>query len=94
MGNEKKRKSFSAEFKAEAIKMLEGRRMAEVARNLGVSLSALHRWRSEVQPQVVESTSTEDLAAKCKRLESENRRLRLEQEILKKATAYFAKELV
>ena len=95
MENErKKRRKFSAEFKSEAVRMSEERTLSEVSRNLGISLSALTRWRSESRDdeKIQSEALPEDLVERCKKLEAENRRLKLEQEILKKATAFFARE--
>lgn len=94
MKTERKRRQFSEEFKAEAVQMSNERKLSEVARNLGIGMSTLARWRDQQKGKVTSAVaeSTEDLSQKCKRLEAENRRLRLEQEILKKATAYFAKD--
>lgn len=98
MENErKKRKKYSPEFKAEAAKLVNSgeRSQAEAARNLGISTSTINKWCREAQGLTAKANTEapqEDLAAKCKKLESENRRLKLEQEILKKATAFFAKD--
>lgn len=100
MENEKrKRRQLSEEFKAEAVRMvLSGeRRQSEVSRNLGISTSAINKWCREARGLSEKQKAVplpEDLTERCKKLEAENRRLRLEQEILKKATAYFAKDLL
>ena len=88
----KQRRTFSGEFKTEAVRMASSRKVAEVARNLGISLSALNRWVSQSKSVVVEEE--QDLAKRCKLLEAENNRLKIERDILKKATAYFAKDVV
>lgn len=94
MTTERKRRQFSEEFKLEAVRMSNERKLSEVARNLGIGMSTLARWRDQRGGKVTSDVaeSAEDLTQKCKRLEAENRKLRLEQEILKKATAYFAKD--
>ena len=94
MTTERKRRQFSEEFKSEAVRMSSERKLSEVARNLGIGMSTLARWRDQRKSKVtsVVAEYPEDLNQKCKRLEAENRKLRLEQEILKKATAYFAKD--
>lgn len=90
-----RKKSYSDEFKAEAVRLVTSgeRRKIEVSRNLGVSLSAISKWCKEADSHPTE-LANKDLVVENKRLEAENRRLRLEQEILKKAAAYFAKNLV
>ena len=94
-----KRRRFTTEFKDEAVRRLNAdpRSGREVARDLGVQQSMLYRWQRELRggPKAVGSvsealslTEKEELA----RLRKENERLRMEREILKKATAFFAKE--
>lgn len=86
----KKRKEYSAEFKAEAVRLVKSgeRSQAEVAKNLGLGSSTISKWCKEL-----ESKDESDNAAKVRRLEAEVKRLRLEQDILKKAATYFAKNL-
>jgi transposase len=96
----KKRKVYPPEFKREAVAMtqLPNAVVEEVARNLGVSSSALHKWiRAEkaggalaFPGQGKQALSAEQ--AEIQRLRKENEQLRMEREILKKATAFFAKE--
>ena len=57
-----------------------------------VSAHLINRWRRELEA-INDSTLTEDDVAELKRLRKENKRLRLEQEILKKASAFFAQHL-
>ena len=88
-------KQFTPEFKAEAVRLaLSGdRSQRAVADDLGVGYSTLDRWigrhrdKSSSVPVVGESAEEE-----LKRLRRENQILREEREILKKATAFFAKE--
>jgi transposase len=92
-----KPKGFTKEFEAEAVRLAQtsGRTRREVAENLGIGLSTLTRWltrsrdRASGAPDPVQST---DLATEIKRLRRENEVLRQERDILKKATAFFAKE--
>ena len=89
----KVRKQYSAEFKAEAVRLVTSgeRRQAEVARNLGVGSSTISKWCQEVASINKAAPSSGADSEELKRLREEVRRLRLEQEILKKAAAYFAK---
>jgi len=92
----KTRRKYSDEFKAEAVKLVtdQGYKTAEAARNLGIHDGVLRRWISPRSPEVAHiSRSTEKLQAELKQLKRENERLRMEREILKKAAAFFAKEL-
>jgi transposase len=95
---EPKRRQYTAEFKKEAVELVtrENYTVAQAARSLGISRSMLDRWRRQYRvrgqdafPGTGHQTAeVEDL----KRLREENRRLRLEKEILKKAAAFFARE--
>ena len=94
----RERRNHSAEFKREAVALVveHGYSCAAAGRSLGVSGALIGRWKREL-----EGNATEVFPGKGKRtseqqrihdLETENRRLRMEKEILKKATAFFAKE--
>ena len=90
----KKRSNYTKEFKEEAVKLVseQGYSYAEAGRNLGVNPNLLSRWRREVEEDGGDSGSTVSLQAELKRLRKENKRLKMEREILKKAAAFFAKE--
>lgn len=87
------RRKFTEEFKAEAARLVleQGLAPAQVARDLGVGQSTLDSWvrakRSEKRPEAL----TEDERAELKRLRKEVSVLRMERDILKKATAFFSK---
>ena len=78
------RRQFSENFKIEAVKMVteQGYNVAEAARSLGINVNLLHRWKNRLSVQE-EETENEEL----KRLRAENKQLRMERDILKKATA-------
>jgi len=90
-------KQYSAEFKLEAIRRIErtGEPVARVAAELGVNENTMHGWikRYREKPSLPfpgsGKLSTED--ERLRKLERDNRELREENEILKKAAAYFAK---
>lgn len=91
------KKLFTQEFRDEAVRLAEtsGRSRREVASDLGIGLSTLRNWinrRRERQMQDPSDDRQEDMAAELKRLRRENEVLRQEREILKRATAFFAKE--
>lgn len=94
------RKTFSPEFKREAVRLLEAgdKESAQLARELGVRRNQLYKWQKEIhqygeqafpghgkRPRGKQSVDTEALKA-------ENKQLREENEILKKAARYFARE--
>jgi len=93
-----KRKRYTKEFKLDAVKLVteQGYTRAEAARNLGLKANMLGRWVQELQSDEAEAfRGNGKLGAdqqELRRLREENRRLRLEREILKKAAAFFAKE--
>ena len=68
--------------------------MAQAAKNLGVDPASLRGWLSSFRRRRtrVRPDSAGAVQAELRRLREENRRLTMEREILKKATAFFAKE--
>ena len=93
----RKRRAFTKEFKAETVRLVRdsGKSMAAVARELDLTETALREWvrQAEVdagrgRPGALTTEEREELT----RLRRENRTLRMERDILKKATAFFAKE--
>ena len=93
----KKRKNkYDDSFRREAIRLLESRgdrTVEDVAASLGVSVSMLYRWKGKfgsdaTGDEVEGSGSTEEVSRLRKRV----RELEMERDILKKATAFFAKE--
>lgn len=98
-GKNKKRprRTFSAEFKAEAIRLVRtsGKSLSQVSRDLGLQRHSLAQWLKQADidsgkgpPEALTTDERAELAT----LRKENRILREEREILKKATAFFAKE--
>ena len=90
-----RRRKFSPQFKAEAVQMVleTGRPIAEVARDLGINEGTLGNWvnvwrRENPEPEP-ELTPVERVSVK--EMEDEIRRLRMENEFLKKAAAFFAR---
>jgi len=93
------RPKFTVEFKKSAVKLVieQGYSRQEAANNLGVSLSAITRWvRAETQtdskPGSKQSTLNISERAELEALRKENNRLKMERDILKKATVFFANE--
>ena len=87
------RNRYTEEFKLEAIKQVSerGHKVAEVANRLGISAWTLQRWKKQYRKPQAERVEVSDQAAEIARLRAELRRVTEERDILKKATAYFAK---
>ena len=90
------RSTYTAEFKLQAVKMITEQKLsvAEVARRLGVTENLLHAWKkavlkkgSDAFPGSGHLTPVEE---ELRRLRAEVKRLEMERDILKKATAFFA----
>jgi transposase len=88
-------KKFSEEFRREAVRLAGDpkRSIPELSVELGVSTTTLRNWLRTVPPEKPTSAGRVlSLEEQVRRLSRENERLREEREILKKATAFFAKE--
>lgn len=92
--NQQQKQKYTQEFKQEAVKLVteQGYKVSEAARNLGIDRSLLDRWRRELTVEVTGERLSGPEREELERLRSEVKRLRMEREILKKATAFFAKE--
>ena len=94
----KQRRKHSSEFKREAVALVteHGYSYADAGRSLDVNANLIARWKQEFEnntgsafPGKGNRTAEQQ---RIHELEAENRRLRMEKEILKKATAFFVKE--
>jgi len=90
----KNRRNHTKEFKEEAVNLIKehGYRISEAARDLGIAPNLLGRWKRESEGSSLEAGNTIHLQSELKSLRNENKCLKLEREILKKAAAFFAKE--
>jgi len=93
----RKRRRFTDEYKAETVRLVQrsGKSVGKPALELGIAETALRRWVEQAEIEAgrgpagaLKRSEREELVE----LRRENQRLRLEHEILKKATAFFAKE--
>jgi transposase len=84
----------SEEFKREAVRiaLTSGLSRRRVASDLGVGLSTLSKWLSQYRPSDLAAVPQADLARENERLRLENRVLKEERDILKKATQFFASQ--
>jgi transposase len=90
------RRQYTADYKTQAVSLVESLGVAGAARKLGISAKTLANWvRLERSGTPVSSSKRRapgDIEAENSRLRAENATLRMERDVLKKATAFFAKE--
>ncbi len=81
-----KRRNHSDEFKREAVNLVtaQGYSVSVAARNLGVNENLLRTWKKKFEADQADASLTEDERMELGRLRAENRRLRMERDILKK----------
>ena len=93
----RKRRHFTPEFKADVVRLAQtsGKTAGQLARDLALTETAVRAWIKQAEIDqgkgssgALTTSEREELAA----LRRENKTLKLEREILKKATAFFAKE--
>lgn len=92
--------TYTKEFKQEAVRLLNesGRPASELALELGVRRNQLYKWKEQLEAKGEKAFSgrgrpKKDDQSEVASLRQENERLKEELEILKKAAAYFAREL-
>ncbi len=91
----RQRRNFTDEFKAGAVRLVldEGKTIAQVARDLDLTASALGGWVEQARADRSKGKTglTSEERAELARLRKENRELKQERDLLKKATAFFAR---
>jgi transposase len=89
------RRSFTDDYKAGAVRLVldEGKTVAAAARDLGLTESSLRNWVEQARADRTKGRSglTTEERAELASLRKDNRELRMERDILKKAAAFFAK---
>jgi transposase len=93
MGRRQKHRRFSPEFKAEAVRLVTttDESIGTIAQELGVTPQSLRKWVAAARPQP-RVPLTDDERTELTRLRREIRRVEMERDILKKATAFFARQ--
>lgn len=83
------------EFRQEAVALIteHGYSVAQAAASLGIRANLLYRWKQQVDDEQAGTRLTGDERAELLRLRKEIKQLKLEKDILKKASAFFAKEM-
>ena len=98
MGKKRGRTAYTEEFRREAVRLVEAQptELTQIARDLGVHPVTLRIWVRQVQHNregpIVRPAQFVSLEEENRRLKQENARLAEERDILKKATAFFAKD--
>jgi len=89
------RRKYTDDFKRDAVTLVteQGYKVTEAARSLDIGANLLGRWRREFEEMSSGARLSGDEREELKRLRKEVRNLRMEKEILKKASQYFAKEM-
>ena len=96
---EKQRRTFDAEFKLQVVQIVreQGLSVSEVCRDMKLGETAVRRWLAQVdeeaagRPGIGKPLTAEQ--QRIRQLEAENKQLRGDVDILKKASAFFAREL-
>lgn len=86
---------YPPEFRAEAVRLYResGRSLNAISKDLGISLESLRSWVNQAKIDTGEKAGlTTEEREELRRLRKENRTLRMERDLLKKAAAYFARE--
>ena len=95
MSQKRTYKQYSKEFKEEAVALVrdQGYSVPEAAKSLGIASNMLYRWKECFEAQLEGKVLSEDERAELKQLRKENKALRMEKKKIKKASAFFAKEM-
>ena len=94
------RRTYTPEFKTEAVKLVteQGYSVAEAARSLGLNDNLIRNWKQALEAKHTDAFPGQGqlpaIEDELRRLRAENKRLLAERDILKKATALFAQEVL
>lgn len=97
MGARRQRRKFTPEYKAEVVRLVRtsGKSAGQIARDLDLNETSVRAWAAQADIDAGNGTNGELTTAEREeltRLRRENKVLQMEREILRKATAFFAKE--
>ncbi len=95
MGQKRTYKQYSKDYKEEAVALVreQGYSVPEAAKSLGLASNMLYRWKEQIESQLKGKSLSVDERDELKQLRKDNKNLRMEKEILKKASAFFAREM-
>ena len=87
-------RKFSEEYKTDAVKMVleNGIKSSQVSKDLGIGQSTLDKWVKDYKSKTHPKALTIDEKEELRKLKAENQKLKLERELLKKATLFFAND--
>ncbi len=95
MGQKRTYKQYSKDYKEEAVALVrdQGYSVPEAAKSLGLASNMLYRWKEQIESKLKGKSLSVDEHDELKQLRKENKNLRMEKEILKKASAFFARKM-
>lgn len=95
MSQKRTYKHYPKEFKEEAVALVmeQGYSVPDAAKSLGISTSLLYKWKDHILALKEGKVLADDEREELKKLRKEVKKLRMEREVLKKASAFFAKEM-
>ena len=90
-----RRPNFPEDFRRDAVALVieQGYSQAEAARSLGIGANLIGRWKRQLEDEASGKGLSQDEREELKRLRREVRELKMEKDILEKASAYFAKQM-
>ncbi len=90
-----RRPNFPEDFRRDAVALVveQGYSQAEAARSLGIGANLIGRWKRQLEDEASGKGLSKDEREELKQLRRENRELKMEKDILEKASAYFAKQM-
>lgn len=95
MNQKRQYKTYTKAFKEEAVALVtdQGYSVPEAAQSLGVRANLLYGWKQQFEDKQSGAVLADDERSELLKLRKENKQLRMEKEILKKASAFFAREM-
>jgi len=95
MNQKRQYKTYTKAFKEEAVALVndQGYTVPEAAQSLGIRANLLYGWKQQFEDKKSGVVLPDDERSELIRLRKENKQLRMEKEILKKASAFFAREM-
>jgi transposase len=88
-------RKYTDDFREEAVALVtqQGYSVTEAAKSLGISTKLIYNWKDKLAAKNSEDALSPDERTELIQLRKDNKRLLMEREILKKASAFFAKEM-